>query len=179
MDANTQSVEFLSREIERLTRELDQTNSEKIQSAQYGIVLLEEKENLQQRCEELETLFENTRHELMLTREVCKIKLAFLTFSSICAIYVYIPKMGNFKLICPHCYSQALARFQTSHKVTAKSGIETEESLLTESAARETSLNSQILDLEADTKQLKLELERVIAERDQILNQVFYHYEIH
>ena len=58
--------------------------------------------------------------------------------------------------------------------MTAKSGIETEESLLTESAARETSLNSQILDLEADTKHLKLELERVIAERDQLLNQVFH-----
>lgn len=71
MDANsTSNVEILSLEIERLTRELDQTNSEKIQSAQYGIVLLEEKENLQRRCEDLETLFENARHELALTREV-------------------------------------------------------------------------------------------------------------
>ena len=58
--------------------------------------------------------------------------------------------------------------------MTAKSGIETEESLLHESAARETSLNSQIIDLEADTKQLRLELERATAERDQILQQVFF-----
>ncbi|XP_046653913.1 protein bicaudal D-like [Daphnia pulicaria] len=129
------NVEILNLEIERLTRELDQTNSEKIQSAQYGIVLLEEKENLQHRCEELESLFENARHELALTRE-------------------------------------ALARFQNSHKVTTKSGIETEESLLYESAARETSLNSQILDLEADTKHLRLELERVTAERDQLTQQL-------
>nr|CAH0104704.1 unnamed protein product [Daphnia galeata] len=129
------NVEILSLEIERLTRELDQTNSEKIQSAQYGIVLLEEKENLQHRCEELESLFENARHELALTRE-------------------------------------ALARFQNSHKVTTKSGIETEESLLYESAARETSLNSQILDLEADAKHLRLELERVTAERDQLTQQL-------
>lgn len=64
------NVEILNLEIERLTRELDQTNSEKIQSAQYGIVLLEEKENLQHRCEELESHFENARHELALTREV-------------------------------------------------------------------------------------------------------------
>jgi protein bicaudal D len=69
-------------------------------------------------------------------------------------------------------YIQALARFQNSHKVTTKSGIETEESLLYESAARETSLNSQILDLEADTKHLRLELERVTAERDQLTQQV-------
>lgn len=68
--------------------------------------------------------------------------------------------------------SQALARFQNSHKVTTKSGIETEESLLYESAARETSLNSQILDLEADTKHLRHELERVTAERDQLIQQV-------
>ncbi|XP_057372828.1 protein bicaudal D-like [Daphnia carinata] len=135
MEASTGNVEILSLEIERLTRELDQTNSEKIQSAQYGIVLLEEKENLQHRCEELESLFENTQHELALTRE-------------------------------------ALARFQNSHKVTTKSGIETEESLLYESAARETSLNSQILDLEADTKHLRLELERVTAERDQLTQQL-------
>lgn len=68
--ASSGSVELLSLEIERLTRELDQTNSEKIQSAQYGIVLLEEKESLQHRCEELEVLYENSRHELSLTQEV-------------------------------------------------------------------------------------------------------------
>jgi protein bicaudal D len=80
--ANTESIEFLTREIERLTRELDQTNSEKIQSAQYGIVLLEEKENLQQRCEELESLYENTRHELALTHEVHKYCLNLFEISS-------------------------------------------------------------------------------------------------
>lgn len=41
-------------------------------------------------------------------------------------------------------------KFQTTHKVTTKTGIEQEESLLSETAARETSLNSQILDLEND-----------------------------
>lgn len=172
MDPNTQSVEFLSREIERLTRELDQTNSEKIQSAQYGIVLLEEKENLQQRCEDLEALYENTRHELMLTREVGEFQVAsfeqHLCYLSVCAL----PTWNTLNLSVSIVNFQALARFQTSHKVTTKSGIETEESLLTESAARETSLNSQILDLEADAKHLRLELDRVIAERDQLNNQV-------
>ena len=46
-----------------------QTSSEKIQSAQYGLVLLEEKESLESRCEELETIFEATRHELMVAQE--------------------------------------------------------------------------------------------------------------
>lgn len=57
-------------EIERLNRELDQASSEKIQSAQYGLVLLEEKGHLQTRCDELEVMYENTRHELDITLEV-------------------------------------------------------------------------------------------------------------
>ena len=59
----------LRREVERLTRELDQASAEKVQSAQYGLVLLEEKEQLDLRCSELEALFENTRHELVATQE--------------------------------------------------------------------------------------------------------------
>lgn len=62
-------IEALRLEIDRLQRELDQTSSEKIQSAQYGLVLLEEKEQLEVRCEELETLFEATRHELHVAQD--------------------------------------------------------------------------------------------------------------
>ncbi|KAJ9592414.1 hypothetical protein L9F63_015934, partial [Diploptera punctata] len=65
----------------------------------------------------------------------------------------------------------ALAKFQTTHKATTKTGIEQEESLLSESAARETSLNSQILDLENESKQLRQELERVLNERDRLLQE--------
>jgi protein bicaudal D len=63
-------VENLRTEIERLTRELDQVSSENIQSAQYGLVLLEEKQNLQHKCEELENLYDNARHELEITNQV-------------------------------------------------------------------------------------------------------------
>lgn len=57
-----------------------------------------------------------------------------------------------FKVI--YFFSQALAKFQTTHRVATASGIETEESLLSESAARETSLNSQIIELELEAKQV-------------------------
>lgn len=67
----SEEVLFLRQEVERLTRELDQASSEKIQSAQYGLVLLEDKKSLEQRCDELEGLYENTRHELDITVEVC------------------------------------------------------------------------------------------------------------
>ena len=65
----TMGPEQLRQEVERLQRELDQTSSEKIQSAQYGLVLLEEKEQLEIRCEELETLYDTTKNELDVTQE--------------------------------------------------------------------------------------------------------------
>ena len=61
-------MEELRLEVERLQRELDQTSSEKIQSAQYGLVLLEEKEQLEIRCEELETLYDTTKNDLEITK---------------------------------------------------------------------------------------------------------------
>lgn len=63
-------LQQLQVEIERLNRELDQASSENIQSAKYGLGLLEEKQGLQSKCEELEALYENARHELEITQEV-------------------------------------------------------------------------------------------------------------
>lgn len=64
------NIDELRSEIERLTRELDLQNSEIINSAKYGLGLLEEKQSLQSKCEELENLYENTKHELEITQEV-------------------------------------------------------------------------------------------------------------
>lgn len=68
--ASQEEKELLKSEIERLIRELDQASSEKVQSAQFGLVLLEEKKELQQKCEEFESLYENTKHDLHITKEV-------------------------------------------------------------------------------------------------------------
>ncbi|KAF0769492.1 protein bicaudal D, partial [Aphis craccivora] len=127
-------VANLQQEINRLTRELDQAHTEKVQSATYGLSLLEEKQSLTKRYEELENLYENVRQELEITQE-------------------------------------ALTKFQTSHKVTTKSGIEQEESLLYETAALESSLNTTIIELENDTKSLRQELERVRIERDRAIQE--------
>jgi protein bicaudal D len=64
------TLEELKREVERLSRELDQAVSEQIQSARYGLVLLEEKGGLVSKCRELEELYENSKHELEITQEV-------------------------------------------------------------------------------------------------------------
>lgn len=68
-------LDSLRAEIERLSRELDQASSEKVQSAKYGLGLLDEKSQLQSRCEELEVLYENARHELDITQEVNLIRV--------------------------------------------------------------------------------------------------------
>ncbi|XP_043228709.1 protein bicaudal D-like [Amphibalanus amphitrite] len=129
MEVAMDDVASLRAEIERLTRELDEASSDKIQSAQYGLALLEEKEALSKRCEELEAAYENSKHDLIITRE-------------------------------------ALAKFQTSHEQSTRSGIEQEESMLSESHARETSLNSQILELEMDARQARQEVSRLLAEKE-------------
>lgn len=52
---------------------------------------------------------------------------------------------------------QALAKFENTQKVTNKSGIEQEDALLNESAAKETSLNLHIMDLENEVKQVSVQ----------------------
>lgn len=69
-DASSKTVDELRMEVERLSRELDQATSERAQSAQYGLSLLEEKSSLELRLEELETLYDNAKHELDITHEV-------------------------------------------------------------------------------------------------------------
>lgn len=70
-------VAELKQEIERLSRELDQASSEKVQSAKFGLLLLEEKKAVLQKCEELEGLYENAKNELDITQEVCGFRFRF------------------------------------------------------------------------------------------------------
>uniref|UniRef100_A0A8C4GLU7 BICD cargo adaptor 2 n=1 Tax=Dicentrarchus labrax TaxID=13489 RepID=A0A8C4GLU7_DICLA len=50
--------------IERLSRELSETTNEKIQAAEYGLVVLEEKQQLKQQYDDLEIEYEAVRQEL-------------------------------------------------------------------------------------------------------------------
>ncbi|XP_068615606.1 protein bicaudal D homolog 2-like [Brachionichthys hirsutus] len=56
--------QWLRAEVERLARELRDTTREKIQAAEYGLAVLEEKQQLKRRFDELETEHETVRHEL-------------------------------------------------------------------------------------------------------------------
>ena len=67
------SIEELRQEIERLQNELAETTQEKVQAAEYGLAVLEEKQQLQQQVEDLEGLYETTKHELDCAKQVRKV----------------------------------------------------------------------------------------------------------
>ena len=71
-DEYPETIEELRAEIERLKDELNLASQEKIQAAEYGLVVLEEKQALKQQYEELEVLFETAKQELQLAKEVIK-----------------------------------------------------------------------------------------------------------
>ncbi|KAM4587076.1 protein bicaudal D homolog 2-like [Odontesthes bonariensis] len=56
--------QWLRAEVERLARELRVTTHEKIQAAEYGLAVLEEKQQLKQRFDDLESEYETVRQEL-------------------------------------------------------------------------------------------------------------------
>lgn len=63
------SIEELKAEITRLQNELSETSREKVQAAEYGLAVLEERQQVQAQYDELESLFETTRHELECAKE--------------------------------------------------------------------------------------------------------------
>nr|XP_032822470.1 protein bicaudal D homolog 2-like isoform X1 [Petromyzon marinus] len=60
---------WLLGEVDRLSRELAETSKQKIQAAEYGLVVLEEKQILQQQHDELEQACEVMRKELQILKE--------------------------------------------------------------------------------------------------------------
>lgn len=64
------STEEMLKEIARLSGELNETTREKIQAAEYGLVVLEENQSLKQQYDELESDYDSVRQELDQLREV-------------------------------------------------------------------------------------------------------------
>uniref|UniRef100_A0A9L0T359 BICD cargo adaptor 1 n=1 Tax=Equus caballus TaxID=9796 RepID=A0A9L0T359_HORSE len=65
----SQTVDHYKTEIERLTKELTETTHEKIQAAEYGLVVLEEKLTLKQQYDELEAEYDSLKQELEQLKE--------------------------------------------------------------------------------------------------------------
>ncbi|KAJ7376569.1 Protein bicaudal D 2 [Desmophyllum pertusum] len=64
------AIDQLKSEIERLSSELQQACLEKVQAAEYGLAVLEEKQRLQEQYDELEGTLEANKQELECLREV-------------------------------------------------------------------------------------------------------------
>ncbi|XP_073079875.1 protein bicaudal D homolog 1 isoform X12 [Manis javanica] len=64
-----QAADHYKAEIERLSKELAETTHEKIQAAEYGLVVLEEKLTLKQHYDELEAEYDGLKQELEQLRE--------------------------------------------------------------------------------------------------------------
>lgn len=71
-EATQAMIEELKLEIDRLQNELAEVTQERVQAAEYGLAVLEEKQNLEIRCEELEALYETAKHDLECAKEVRK-----------------------------------------------------------------------------------------------------------
>lgn len=75
--------EWMRAEIERLSRELSETTNEKIQAAEYGLAVLEEKQQLKQQYDDLEVEYEAVRQEMDQLKEVGCI-FVFYLFINLC-----------------------------------------------------------------------------------------------
>lgn len=76
----------LRREVERLTHDLQQACQEKVQAAEYGLAVLEEKQELQDKLDELESKHDTTKHDLKQAKEV----LAILKFKFNVSFYLLL-----------------------------------------------------------------------------------------
>lgn len=63
-------VNDLKKEVDRLTFDLQQACQEKIQAAGYGLAVLEEKQQLQDKYDELQSQLETTKTDLDKAKEV-------------------------------------------------------------------------------------------------------------
>jgi len=63
-------VPQLRQEVARVQNELDEATKQGVRAAEYGLAVLEEKNQLQQHCESLEALYDTAKQELQCTKNV-------------------------------------------------------------------------------------------------------------
>ena len=81
------SIDYV-KEVERLNSELAETAREKVQAAEYGLVVLEEKQQLQAQYDELESHFEAVKTELDCAKEVSQ--RFMVAENKWCKVYIFM-----------------------------------------------------------------------------------------
>jgi len=71
-DDTQATIDELNQEINRLQSELAEVTQERVQAAEYGLAVLEEKQNLELRYEELENIYDTAKHDLECAKENLK-----------------------------------------------------------------------------------------------------------
>lgn len=66
----TSDSQDLYLEVTRLQKEIDEANQQKIQAAEYGLAVLQEKQHLQEQLDQLELINEQTSVELQHLKQV-------------------------------------------------------------------------------------------------------------
>lgn len=79
-EEGSETIDELRVKIARLKEELAQASREKVQAAEYGLAVLDEKQHLKQQYEEMEILFETAKQELQMAKEV---NFSFCTIPSL------------------------------------------------------------------------------------------------
>ena len=77
-DWSTASSDELALEIQRLNRELCEATDDRIKAAQYGLILLQEKERVQEENERIESLYETAKRNAEAKEEVCQMCIVLI-----------------------------------------------------------------------------------------------------
>lgn len=98
-----ETIDELRVKIARLKDELAQASREKVQAAEYGLAVLDEKQQLKQQNEEMEILFETAKQELQMAKEV---------------IFIHYDKFNEGQLLNYYVISNAFAPCMTGRFAT-------------------------------------------------------------
>ncbi|XP_045228912.1 protein bicaudal D homolog 2 isoform X1 [Macaca fascicularis] len=150
--------EWLRAEVKRLSHELAETTREKIQAAEYGLAVLEEKHQLKLQFEELEVDYEAIRGEMEQLKEVSRAALPRDPR----------PAPGPVGVVPGTRAAKAFGQAHTNHKKVAADGESREESLIQESASKEQYYVRKVLELQTELKQLRNVLTNTQSENERL-----------
>ena len=83
----------MTRDNAHLREELDQTTREKVQAAEYGLAVLDEKQSLQQQYDELESMYDTAKLDLEHAQGVSAYVLCM-------HVSVYMQEVSIYALLC-------------------------------------------------------------------------------
>ncbi|KAI2661183.1 hypothetical protein H4Q32_006716 [Labeo rohita] len=186
MSSAEQQRDWTRAEVERLSRELSETTQEKIQAAEYGLAVLEEKQQLKQQYDELEAEYETVRQELEQLREVTASKLRHrgVTISNrveqccrdVAAVKIYLMRYASTRAkqtvsagFLEQCaIKKAFGQAHSNHRKVAADGESREESLIQESACKEAYYEQRMQELQAELRQARNILTNVQSENERL-----------